>query len=154
MTMSMSLAVLRRGYRAAADRAVAHLGVSQALAWPMLMVGRLGPGVRQGAVADALAIEGSSLVRLIDQLVHLGLVLRHEDATDRRARTLHLTEQGAAIVARIEAALHEFRERLYRDISDEDIATCLRVFAKLEDELGVATPDMARLCPGASAEDA
>ncbi|MFT4172497.1 MAG: MarR family winged helix-turn-helix transcriptional regulator [Rhodocyclaceae bacterium] len=145
MTLSMSLAVLRRAYRSAADKAVAHLGLSQALAYPVVMLGRLGDGVRQGAVAHVLAIDDSSLVRLVDQLVEDGLVERREDRTDRRARSLFLTERGHAMAAQVEAALAALRDRLYADIADADIRACLKVFAVLEQRLGCATPDISHL---------
>jgi MarR family transcriptional regulator, transcriptional regulator for hemolysin len=152
MTLSMSLAVLRRAYRGAADKAVAHLGLSQALAYPVVMLGRLGDGVRQGALAHVLAIDDSSLVRLVDQLVDGNLVQRREDATDRRVRTLFLTEQGRAMAAEVEAALAALRDRLYADIADDDIRTCLKVFAVLEQRLGCVTPDISFMGPRSAPE--
>jgi MarR family transcriptional regulator for hemolysin len=79
MRLGTSLAVLQRGYRAAADKAVAHVGVSQTLAYPIVMLGRMNGEVRQGVLAEALGIEGPSLVRSVDQLVEAGLVERRED---------------------------------------------------------------------------
>src|SRR5471030_1768306 len=89
-----SLQVLSRAYKAAADKAVGHMGLSQAMAWPLVMIGRQGNGVRPGVLADVLAIEGASLVRQLDQLAEAGLVERREDTIDRRAKTLHLTPAG------------------------------------------------------------
>ncbi len=138
MTLGMSLAVLQRGYRAAADKAVAHVGVSQTLAWPIVMIGRMDDGVRQGVLAEALGIEGPSLVRSLDQLVEAGFVERREDPADRRAKTLHLTPAGVAACAPIEAALSLMRAALFDGVSDEDIAACQRVFAVLDERLGRA----------------
>ncbi len=100
MAVAVALPVLQRAYRAAADKAVAHLGMSHALAWPLVTIGRQGGGMRQGVLADRLGIEAPSLVRSLDQLVEAGFVERREDAVDRRAKTLHLTDTGAAACSR------------------------------------------------------
>src|ERR1700754_3837417 len=94
MAFGASLAVVSRGYKAAADKAVGHIGLSQAMAWPLVMIGRLGNGIRPGVLADVLAVEGASLVRQLDQRAEAGLVERREDPVDRRAKTLHLTPAG------------------------------------------------------------
>lgn len=137
MRLGTSLAVLQRGYRAAADKAVAHVGVSQTLAYPIVMLGRMNGEVRQGVLAEALGIEGPSLVRSVDQLVEAGLVERREDPADRRAKTLHLTDAGKATCAPIEAALTLMRVSLFDGVNDADVAACLRVFAVLEERMGV-----------------
>lgn len=136
MRLGMSLSVLQRGYRAAADKSVAHVGVSQTLAWPIVMLGRMNGEVRQGVLAEALGIEGPSLVRSLDQLVEAGFVERREDPADRRAKTLHLTEAGKAACAPIEGALNLMRAALFEGVPDEDIVACERVFAVLEERLG------------------
>lgn len=136
--LTFSLGLLQRAYRAAADRAVAPLGVSQAGGWVVLTIGRHGDGTRQGVIADLLGIEGPTLIRTLDQLVAAGLVERREDPADRRARTLHLTEAGNAILARIEDALNGLRAELFQDVPAEDVRACLRVFGTLWARLGKA----------------
>ena len=150
MALGIALPVLQRGYRAAADKAVAHVGLSQALAWPLVMIGRQGGGMRQGVLAERLGIEAPSLVRSLDQLVEAGFVERREDAVDRRAKTLHTTPAGAAACAQIETALHGLRGPLYDGVADADIAACLRVFAVLEQRLGATVSGLA---PYADAAD-
>jgi len=142
MAVGSALARLQRGYRAAADKAVAHVGLSQAMAWPLVIIGREGDGVRQGVLAEVLGMEGPSLVRPLDQLMEAGFVERREDPVDRRAKTLHLTPAGTEARAKIEAALHALRAELFEGVADEDVAACLRVFAVLEARLG--RPEAAR----------
>ena len=143
MAVAVALPVLQRAYRAAADKAVAHLGMSHALAWPLVTIGRQGGGMRQGVLADRLGIEAPSLVRSLDQLVEAGFVERREDAVDRRAKTLHLTETGAAACAQIETALSALRAALFEGVADADVAACLRVFAVLEHRLGATVSGLA-----------
>jgi len=135
MAFATALPILQRGYRSAADKAVVHIGFSQAMAWPLVMAGRLGSGVRPGVLAEVLAVEGSSLVRQLDQLADAGMVERREDAVDRRAKTIHLTPAGNRSRAKIEAALDTLRESLFDGVSDADMAACLRVFEVLQGRL-------------------
>ena len=136
MAFGASLQVMARAYKAAADKAVGHIGLSQAMAWPLVMIGRLGNGIRPGVLADVLAIEGASLVRQLDQLVDAGLVERREDTVDRRAKTLHLTPAGTRAGARIEVSLSAMREEMFEGIADADLDACLRVFMALDARLG------------------
>ena len=136
MNFGATLQVLSRAYKSAADKAVGHIGLSQAMAWPLVMIGRQGNGVRPGVLADVLAIEGASLVRQLDQLVEAGLVERREDTVDRRAKTLHLTPAGTRARARIEASLDAMRTELFDGVADEDVEACLRVFGALDARLG------------------
>jgi MarR family transcriptional regulator, transcriptional regulator for hemolysin len=131
MSFGTALPSLQRSYRAVADKSVGHIGMSQAAAWPLVTIGRLGNGVRPGVLADMLAIEGPSLVRQLDQLVEAGLVERREDPVDRRAKTLHLTLAGQRARTRIESALDGFRQELFAEVSNADLEACLRVFAAL-----------------------
>ena len=55
-------------------------------------------GLSQNVVADRLQIPQSTLVSLIDHMEERGLVERRPDPHDRRARTLHLTEKGTALM--------------------------------------------------------
>jgi MarR family transcriptional regulator for hemolysin len=134
MTLAASLAHTARAYRAAVDKVAAEYGLSQATGLPVLMLGRLGDGVRCGVLADTLGLEASSLVRVTDHLIESGLVERREDAQDRRAKTLHLTVEGKSRAAAMEKALVPFRRHLFAGVPEDDVRTCLRVL----DGLGAA----------------
>lgn len=123
---------LTRIYRRAVDRTLAAHGLSEARALPVLHIARLGEGVRQGALAEELGIEGPSLVRLLDQLSAAGLVERRDDPRDRRAKTLHLTPEGRALAAVIERTLDDLRGGLLANISNEDLGAALRVLGAFE----------------------
>jgi len=78
MTLVVSRPPLDRAYRAAATQAVAHVGLSQSMAWPLLMIGRHGEGLRQGVLAGLLGLAGPSLGRSLKQLADGGFVERRE----------------------------------------------------------------------------
>lgn len=142
--LTRGLLRLSRGYRAAADRVAAQFGLSHATAWAVVVIHRAPEGARPGAVAEALEIEPSSLVRLMDQLVAAGLVLREDDPADRRAKRLRLTAAGLDIAQQLEDALVLLRRRLLGDVEPADLHATLRVLAALDTalahEAGQTTP--------------
>lgn len=128
-----SLLLAGRQWRRLADAAAEAHGISEAKALPLVLIGRMAGEPRQTALAEAVGIEGPSLVRLLDQLCAAGLVQRREDATDRRAKVLSLTPAGRAVVARIEADLERLREEVFGDVSAADLEAGLRVFRAIQD---------------------
>jgi MarR family transcriptional regulator for hemolysin len=135
-----TLLLAGRQYRRAANVVTERYGLSDATGLPLLLIGRHEGEPRQNALADAVGIEGASLVRLLDQLCAAGLVLRKEDPTDRRAKVLSLTAEGRAVVARMEADLEDLRAAIFGEVESADIEASLRVFAALQRYTGEATP--------------
>jgi MarR family transcriptional regulator for hemolysin len=138
--LTTHMLAIHRAYRAAADKALADYGLSQATAWPVIWVGRLGDGVRQGVLADAMGVEGPSLVRLVDQLEAAGLIERREDPLDRRAKTLHLTRAGHALRERVEDMLVHLRRQVFKDVDAADAEACIRVFESIRASLAHIEP--------------
>jgi len=131
MSITSTLPIIARSYKSAADHIAGTFGLSQSTAWPIIMIGRLGNGIRPGALSDALGMEPPSLVRLLDQLIGAGLVERADDPLDRRAKTLHLTAQGRNCATQMEKALVPFRRSVFAGIDKADVEACERVMAKL-----------------------
>jgi len=129
---------LTRIYRREIDRALAAHGLSDARALPVLHIARLGDGVRQGVLAEELGVEGPSLVRILDQLCAAGLVERRDDLNDRRAKTLHLSEEGRALAAVVEQGVDAVRSGLMEAVSDEDLSATLRTLARFDAALEAA----------------
>jgi len=124
-----------RRYRLASDLRLRALGLSDATALPVVMLNRLGDGVRQGALAEEIGVQGPSLVRLIDQLQGMGFVERTEDPSDRRARLLNLTPAGRDHAAQAEAALDDLRADLFAGASEADLETALALLGRVAEAL-------------------
>src|ERR1700760_2463328 len=120
--IGLLIARLARLWRREADKALVDHGLSQATSHPLRILSGRGKFMRQGTLADEIGIEGPSLVRLIDLLQSEGLVERREDASDRRAKTLHLTTAGEAKAEQIDRILRRVRADLLKDISPEELA--------------------------------
>jgi len=117
-----------RQWRRLAQEALDAHGISEARAAPLVWVSRMGGGVRQVELASRIGIEGTSLVRLLDQLSAAGLVERRSDPEDRRAKTIWLTDEGERLAERVERVLVELRDRVLSDVKQSDVEAALRVF--------------------------
>jgi MarR family transcriptional regulator for hemolysin len=122
-----------RQWRRVVDLALSSHGVSEAVAAPLLWIGRLGGGVRQVVIATYVGIEGPSLVRLIDQLESMDLVIRKDDPTDRRAKGLWLTPEGEKLASRMEDALDELRGKILANVDPADIEAAVRVLKAFDE---------------------
>ena len=139
-TFTGSLLRLARIYRREVNRALAEHGLSDAKALPVLQIARAGGGMRQGVLAEELGVEGPSLVRILDQLCAANLVERRDDPNDRRAKTLHLTDEGRALAVVVEEAVQVVRTRVLAGVSDVNLATTLRAFTAFEAALETSSP--------------
>ena len=131
-TFTANLLSTGRQWRRAVDQALSSHGISEATGSPLLWIGRLGGGVRQVVLAQHVGIEGPSLVRLLDQLESLGLVVRKDDPTDRRAKGLWLTTEGEELAARMEDVLDKLRCKILADVNKADLDAAVRVLQAFE----------------------
>jgi DNA-binding MarR family transcriptional regulator len=83
------------------DRRVKALGLTRSQWWVLNHLYR-NDGVTQTELADLLEIEKPTLGRLLDRLEAKGWVRREDDASDRRAWRVHLTDE-------VEPAMRELR---------------------------------------------
>ncbi|MFC7051069.1 MarR family winged helix-turn-helix transcriptional regulator [Hansschlegelia quercus] len=122
------LGLVARRWRRALDEALASSGLTDASWRPLVHLARLGDGARQHDLARSLGIEGPTLVRMLDRLADAGLVERRQDPTDRRAKTLRLTEAGRTAAERAGSIVGRACEELIEGVEKADIEACLRVF--------------------------
>ncbi|MES3151957.1 MarR family winged helix-turn-helix transcriptional regulator [Sphingomonas faeni] len=126
-----TLMPLARLWRQAADRALSDMSVSASTGWALVQVGRLGDDVRQTDLANELDVTQASLVRSIDQMTAAGLVERHRDPDDARVSRIRLTDRGRTLVTTIESKFATLRHAMLDGVSDDDLATALRVAERL-----------------------
>ncbi|KRG73752.1 MarR family transcriptional regulator [Stenotrophomonas chelatiphaga] len=131
MQLSSGLLHSGRQWQRLADSALGSYGISTACTMPLLMIGRSGGGIRQVTLAQQLGLEGPSLVRLLDKLSASGLVRRECDASDRRANLLWLTDEGQALVSKLEQQLIGLREEVFGELSMDELRAVLKVWQLL-----------------------
>lgn len=96
--------------------------------YSILTVIECNPGLKQSEVSEALGIQRTNFVAMVDELQRRGLVRRDPAPKDRRSYALVLTESGR----RLTGELHEVAERHEQRIADAIGAeTHRRMFATL-----------------------
>ena len=131
----LKLHLLSRLLRREIDVMLEPHGLSEASFLPVRYLARFGEGLRQVELAEAMGIEGPTLVRVLDHLVKAGLVERIDDTVDRRAKRIHLTPKGEEFHLRFQETLQERRRALFAGAADADLEAALRVFDALETTL-------------------
>ena len=95
-----------------------------------------------GAMAEGLRCDASQVTWLVDRLEERGLVERRPLATDRRVKTVALTEQGVAFRARVLEHLYEPPEALL-SLDADSLETLRAHLERLPDLDGDAWPGVA-----------
>jgi MarR family transcriptional regulator for hemolysin len=130
--LGMAIGETARCWRNKLNERLRPLGLSQARWMVLLHLSRRGDGVVQKALAEWLGIEGPTLVRTLDRMAEDGWIERRESTTDRRAKTVHLTEQSCAIIKQINKVAAQLRSELLADVKPADIEACMRVLQQIK----------------------
>jgi MarR family transcriptional regulator, transcriptional regulator for hemolysin len=96
------------------------------------------PGINQASLAHLLGVETISIVRLIDRLQRAGLIERRPHPTDRRIRTLWLTDGAGMKVAQIGAIAHSVDVQALIGLSAEQHGRLLDLLCALKANLEAA----------------
>jgi DNA-binding MarR family transcriptional regulator len=107
---------------------------------PELSPGRVGilllldanPGVTQSRLAQAVSLERSTMVGIVDVLESRGLIERRR-GEDRRTNGLWLTEAGRILVARLKRRIQQHERRVAARLSVQERAQLLALLQKLSE---------------------
>jgi MarR family transcriptional regulator for hemolysin len=138
--LTRDLLLAGRLWRKMARHAASRHGISEAASAPLMWIGRLGENVRQNTLADAIGIEGASLVRLLDELQAGGLITREPDPADRRANSVNLTERGREVLGHVNETLTALRLETFSTVSRKDVESAIKVCKAIEAAAGSSPP--------------
>jgi len=88
------------------------------------------PGVTQGTLAEAVRLDRSTMVGVIDSLEERGLVERRR-GRDRRTNGLWLTRPGRVLALKLRQRIERHERRVAARLSDDERAQLLALLAKL-----------------------
>lgn len=128
-----SLFNVRNRVRFAMDDQLKPLGVTDATWRTLFYLQQAGDGVQQKELARVMGIEGPSLVRLLDNLEAKNLITRKSSLEDRRSKTIHLTAEAMSQLSSLKKIATTVRQQLLKDISNEDLKVCVKVFRRILD---------------------
>lgn len=129
------IAAVARQWRTALDGRLKPTGLSQAKWLVLLDIKRQGEGRLQKELAKNLGVEGPTLVRTLDALEAIELVQRRSGITDRRAKTVHLTERAHALVGEVEQSAAHLREEILDGITSNDMEVFLTVLDRMSSNI-------------------
>ena len=121
-----------RSWRNKLDQRLRPLGMSQAKWLVLLHLNIASCDMTQKELSEKLGIEGPSLVRLLDRMEVDGWVERQVSQTDRRAKTIHLTDKANAMIVEIKQVAAKLRKELLKDISPEELAIANSVLQRIK----------------------
>ncbi|WP_229661885.1 MarR family winged helix-turn-helix transcriptional regulator [Phycicoccus endophyticus] len=88
--------------------------------------------MRLGELAQHLRVAPRSVTDVVDALEERGLVARSPDPTDRRAQVVGLTEEGQALLTRVDAARRAEADGYFARLPERDRAALRRILERLE----------------------
>jgi DNA-binding MarR family transcriptional regulator len=96
---------------------------------------RQNPGIRHGALADALLIQRPNLTTLINKLERDGYVCRRPSRDDKRWVVLYVTDKGAREVDKMLAQMLALDRRITSKLTGPERKTLLALLNKARDGL-------------------
>ncbi len=116
-----------RMWRRAVDHRVQQFGLTEATWLPLIHLVRADAPLRQKDLALLMSLDGSSIVRLLDNLQAASLVRREEEASDRRAKSIVLTTRGRTLANQIETVVRQVPAEVLSGLSDHEIEVTYKV---------------------------
>jgi DNA-binding MarR family transcriptional regulator len=101
----------------------------------LLKIIEANPGIPQSRLAEAVFLDRSSLVPLLETLTREGWVERRAAPTDKRVRRIFLTEEGTERLALLEQEVVKNEESLTEGLTTQEKSELLRLLGRLDDNL-------------------
>ena len=92
-------------------------------------------GLTQQELGERLLKDKTNIARLAASLERLGYIRRQPGQTDRREKTLRLTELGQAAMPGIASLVQRMLADAYAGIDEHELALCRRVLARARQNL-------------------
>lgn len=121
-----------RAWRQALDRRLKYLGVSQASWMTIAVAAKARCPLSQSELADRLAVEGATMVAMVDRLVKAGLAVREPSTTDRRVKRVVLTQAGDLLYGKVRAEAAAFRKELLANLDPKSLLVATELLEGLQ----------------------
>jgi MarR family transcriptional regulator for hemolysin len=135
LRFSSALHTTARAWRLAIDARLKDLGLSQAGWMAIAMVAKAPEPLSQKQLADLLAVEGPTIVAMVDRLVAAGLVLRVHSESDRRVKLIELTEAGMALYKKVQQRADAVRSELLSGLDPARLLAAAELLETLQQRI-------------------
>jgi DNA-binding MarR family transcriptional regulator len=92
-------------------------------------------GQTPGEIAEAIGVEGPTVVRALQRMAAAGIVVRKRHPTDGRQTTIHLTPAGARLGTHLPRGLRQVDERALAEFSTAERAQLFALLERLDANL-------------------
>jgi DNA-binding MarR family transcriptional regulator len=92
-------------------------------------------GQTPGEIAEAIGVEGPTVVRALQRMAAAGIVVRKKHPTDGRQTAIHLTPAGAQLRTHIPRGLRQVEERALAGFSNAERAQLFEMLERLDANL-------------------
>ena len=121
-----------RAWKAAIDRRLKYLGMSQASWTTIATIAKADGPMSQIELANKLGIEAATMVTMIDRLSKAGLIVREASPSDRRVKLIVLTDAGKELYAKVKREADIFRTELLSDIDAKKLLVATELLEHLQ----------------------
>lgn len=101
----------------------------------ILVVSRQGGRTAQKNICDALRIEKSNMVAIVNILEEKGYVIKTINHKDRRGKLITLTLKAQELVAVMSKTFSVFEDQIAEDLTWQEMHNCIRVLNKVNGKL-------------------
>lgn len=129
----------RLGFLLARHGAITNIRMRQALSvtgltprhgMTLMHLAETGP-ISQQTLIEALGVDPSVLVAILNDLEGSGLAQRRRDPSDRRRHIVEMTAAGAATLTKVEEALGAVEAELFADLDGDEIARLRELLTRI-----------------------
>jgi MarR family transcriptional regulator for hemolysin len=121
-----------RAWKAAVDRRLKYLSLSQASWTTIVVAAKASEPLSQTELAHRLGVEPATMVAMIDRLVNAELVAREPSAHDRRVNLVVLTEAGNELYSKVKAEADAFRSELLANVDVRQLSIATELLEHLQ----------------------
>jgi DNA-binding MarR family transcriptional regulator len=97
-------------------------------------------GQTPGEIAEAIGVEGPTVVRALQRMAAAGIVVRKRHPTDRRQTLIHLTAAGLRLRTHLPRALRRVEARALAGISNAEGSRLFELLERLDANLRGGEP--------------
>lgn len=112
------------------DRELSDLDITPAI-FGVLEILRRNKGLTQTRLAQAIGLDRSSLVPLLDKLQKRNVVEREASTKDRRSNYLHLTDAGEQLLLEAERRVRLHEKRILARLTKSETRQLIQLLMKL-----------------------
>ena len=120
MPLGRRLGLVAKGYIGALSKKLSHLGIGHCC--PLIVIiDKTSGTLTQQEIADALQLDKTNILRIIDNLSEKGYVKRTEKPDDRRAYIIKLTAKGTKALPEIYKAVKDLNKTALSGLTAKQI---------------------------------